>query len=242
MKKFYTLFAAMLCAFASLTAQNITVTMDGEKIENGSTVEKYYEEDKTFWGDEPEDYDAGLHPEFMFSSTANGSVDAVVTSLDNSDDVAFCFGSACVMTNASNGYKVTKSGVAYASKKGEVDLQLYVSHTTPWTENYTREIELTITQKLETFTCKIILGVDKEKAQSINGFEASKPVNFANNALAFSLKEDAVVTVYSVTGSDVLSESVEANGSVSLANLPKGIYLYRAQSAGKSYTGKVVVK
>ncbi len=241
MKKLYTLFAAMLCASASLTAQNITVTMDGEKIENGATVAKYYEEDKSYWGEEPEDYDAGIHPEFMFSSTVNGAVDAVVTSLDNSDDVAFCFGSECVTTSASNGYKVAKTS-QYTIKKGEVDLQLYVHHLAPWTENYTREIELSLTQKGETFTCKIILGVDKEKAQSINGFEASKPVDFANNALAFSLKEDAVVTVYSVTGSDVLSENVEANGCVSLANLPKGIYLYRAQSAGKSYTGKVVVK
>ncbi len=242
MKKFYTLFAALLCASATLSAQNITVTFDGETIKNGTTYTKYYEEDRT-WIADLEDYGSGLYPEICFSSAVVGNVEVTAKSLDKSEDIGFCYGGACEMTLASTGYAVTKS-VAYNKLmlNQPQNLNIEVIHSTPWTENYTRELELTITQKGETFTCKIILGVDKEKALGINGNELVKPVAYANNVLTFSLQETAVVTVYSVTGSDVLNESVEADGSVSLSNLPKGIYLYRAQSAGKNYTGKVVVK
>ncbi len=242
MKKLYTLFAAMLCVSTTLTAQNITVTLDGVKIESGSTVEKYYEEDRT-WIEELEDYESGLYPEIYFCSSVVGTVNATVKSLDKHEDVAFCWGDACEMTLASNNYTVTKA-VTYNKLYVNTpqNLNIEVMHGTPWTENYTRELELTITQKGETFTCKIILGVDKEKALGIKDFSTVKPVTYADNVLTFALTYAASVTVYSVTGADVLNESVSANGSVSLANLPSGIYIYRAQSAGKNYTGKVVVK
>ncbi len=242
MKKIYTLLAAMLCASATLTAQNISVTLDGMKIENGSTVEKYYEADQT-WDEDLGAYKPGLYPEILFSSTVNGNVDATVKSLDNNEDVGFCWGEVCEMTLASKEYIATKLGVSYNKVlHGEQNLNIDVMHDTPWTENYTREIELTITQRGETFTCKIILGVDKEKALNITDMATVKPVSYAGNTLSFSLNDAVAVTVYSVTGSDVLTESVAADGSVSLANLPKGVYIYSAKSAGKNYTGKVVVK
>ena len=242
MNKLYTLLTALLCATASLTAQNITVKLNGQNIANGSTVEKYYAEDRT-WDEELEDYNPGLYPEIVFSSAANGNVTAVLTSLDKSEDIGFCWGGECSMTFAANGYKATKADIAYNKKlHGEQNLEIEVIHDTPWTENYTRELELTITQKGETFTCRIILGVDPEKAASINNVASKKPVVFANNALCTNLDEPATVTIYSITGADVLSKNVNASGAVSLNNLPKGDYLYRAKTSKKSYTGKIVLR
>lgn len=71
---------------------------------------------------------------------------------------------------------------------------------------------------------------------------SKKPVIFANNALCTNLDEPAVVTIYSITGADVLSKNVNASGAVSLNNLPKGVYLYRAKTSKKSYTGKIVLR
>jgi hypothetical protein len=241
MKKLYTLFIATICA-AAMTAQNISVKIDGQAVANGSTFEKYYAEDRT-WYAELEDYNPGLYPEIVFSSQANGNVTVTLASLDNSEDVGFCCGGACEMTDASKGYKAVKADLAYNKLlHGEQNLEIEVIHNTPWTENYTRELELTIVQKSETFTCKIILGVDPDKAASIGGIASKKPITYANNTLTCNLDTPTFVTLYSVTGAEAMQKSVSAKGSISLQSLAKGVYIYRAKSDNKSYTGKVVVK
>jgi hypothetical protein len=97
-------------------------------------------------------------------------------------------------------------------------------------------------QKGETFTCKIILGVDPEKAAGINGVGSKKTVSFANNTLTFNFASAATVSLYSVTGSEVLKKDISTAGSISLSTLPKGVYIYKVNGASKTYTGKVVVK
>ncbi len=234
MKKLYSLLAAMVCA-ASLTAQNLTVTLDGQNIANGATVEKYYAEE------ELDDMDVyGLYPKFILTSKVNGNCDATLMSVDKANDVAFCF-NGCVFTGAGNNYTVNHTGVA-TRKNTEYDLGIHVQHDNKWTENYTRELDLTVTQKGETFTCKIILGVDPEKAAGISGTGSKKPVSFASNTLTFNLGSAATVSLYSVTGSEVLKKDINSTGSVSLSTLPKGVYIYKVNGTSKTHTGKVVVK
>ena len=234
MKKLYSLFAAIICA-ASLSAQNMAVTIDGHSIANGSTYEKYYAEE------ELDDMDVyGLYPKFILTSKVNGNCDATLVSVDKADDVAFCF-NGCEFLNAGNNYSFTHSGKVV--RKGEEhDLGIHVQHDNKWTENYTRELNLTLVQKGETFTCKIILGVDPEKAAGINGVGSKKPVSFANNTLTFNIVSAATLSLYSVTGTEVLKKDISTAGSISLSTLPKGVYIYKANGASKTYTGKVVVK
>jgi hypothetical protein len=234
MKKLYSLFAAIICA-ASLSAQNMAVTIDGHSIANGSTYEKYYAEE------ELDDMDVyGLYPKFILTSKVNGNCDATLVSIDKADDVAFCF-NGCEFLNAGNNYSFTHSGKVV--RKGEEhDLGIHVQHDNKWTENYTRELNLTLVQKGETFTCKIILGVDPEKAAGINGVGSKKTVSFANNTLTFNIASAATVSLYSVTGSEVLKKDISTAGSISLSTLPKGVYIYKVNGASKTYTGKVVVK
>ena len=234
MKKLYSLFAAIICA-ASLSAQNMAVTIDGHSIANGSTYEKYYAEE------ELDDMDVyGLYPKFILTSKVNGNCEAALVSVDKADDVAFCF-NGCVFTGANNNYTVNHTGVV-VRKDMEYDLGIHVQHDNKWTENYTRELNLTLVQKGETFTCKIILGVDPEKAAGINGVGSKKPVSFANNTLTFNIVSAATVSLYSVTGTEVLKKDISTAGSISLSTLPKGVYIYNANGASKTYTGKVVVK
>jgi hypothetical protein len=234
MKKLYSLFAAIICA-ASLSAQNMAVTIDGHSIANGSTYEKYYAEE------ELDDMDVyGLYPKFILTSKVNGNCEAALVSVDKADDVAFCF-NGCVFTGANNNYTVNHTGVV-VRKDMEYDLGIHVQHDNKWTENYTRELNLTLVQKGETFTCKIILGVDPEKAAGINGVGSKKTVSFANNTLTFNIASAATVSLYSVTGSEVLKKDISTAGSISLSTLPKGVYIYKVNGASKTYTGKVVVK
>jgi hypothetical protein len=234
MKKLYSLFAAIICA-ASLSAQNMAVTIDGHSIANGSTYEKYYAEE------ELDDMDVyGLYPKFILTSKVNGNCEAALVSIDKADDVAFCF-NGCVFTGANNNYTVNHTGVV-VRKDTEYDLGIHVQHDNKWTENYTRELNLTLVQKGETFTCKIILGVDPEKAAGINGVGSKKTVSCANNTLTFNIASAATVSLYSVTGSEVLKKDISTAGSISLSTLPKGVYIYKVNGASKTYTGKVVVK
>lgn len=242
MKKLYTLLAAMTCA-VSLSAQNMAVTIDGHTIANGSTYEKYYTEDEYDEGSE----EYGLYPEFILTSKVNGKCDATLVSVDKADDVAFCF-DGCLFANAGNNYTANHSG-KLVIKNTEYDLGVHVQHNNKWTENYTRELDLNIilkdtkqTQVIETFTCKIILGVDPEKAAGINGVGSKKTVSFANNTLTFNIASAATVSLYSVTGTEVLKKDISTAGSISLSTLPKGVYIYKLNGASKTYTGKVVVK
>lgn len=234
MKKLYSLFAAMVCA-ASLTAQNLTVTLDGQNIANGATVEKYFAEESM---DDMEVY--GLYPEFILTSKVNGNCDATLVSVDKANDVAFCF-NGCKFLNAGNNYAFTHSGVVVI-KNTEYNLGIHVQHDNKWTENYTRELDLTVTQKGETFTCKIILGVDPEKAASINAAATKKPVSFLNNTLYTNLGAPATITLYSITGAEELSKNVGPTSVLPLNNLHKGMYIYRVKTSGKTYTGKLVIK
>lgn len=241
MKKLYSLLAAMVCA-ASLTAQNICIKIDGQDVPNGSTYTKFYTEDRT-WDNDAEMYIPGLYPDVVFSSAVYGNVTAVVTSITKTEDIGFCWGGECINTLASNDYKAVKEGIPYGKVQDrEQHLEIEVIHDTPWTENYTRELDLTVTQKGETFTCKIILGVDPEKAAGINGTGSKKPVSFASNTLTFNLGSAATVSLYSVTGSEVLKKDINSTGSVSLSTLPKGVYIYKVNGTSKTHTGKVVVK
>lgn len=241
MKKLYSLFIAAICS-ASLAAQNISITINGQDVPNGSTYTKYYAEDKT-WDAELEDYLVGIYPEVIFKSAANGNVTATLTSIDNSEDIGFCWGGECEMTLAKNGYKAVKADVAYNKKlHGEQNLEIEVMHDSPWTENYTRELDLTITQKSETYTCKIILGVDPDKAAGINSVGQNKPVTYANNTIHCNIGAPAVVSIYSVTGAETLKKSISSTGAVSLNHLAKGVYIYKVSSESKNYTGKIIVK
>lgn len=235
MKKLYSLFAAIICA-ASLSAQNMAVTIDGHSIANGSTYEKYYAEEE--YDNEWELYE--LHLRLILTSKVNGECNATLTSVDKADDVEFCALNGCESASAKNNYIVSHSNSL--RKNTEENLDIHIKHDNKWTENYTRELNLTLVQKGETFTCKIILGVDPEKAAGINGVGSKKTVSFANNTLTFNIASAATVSLYSVTGSEVLKKDISTAGSISLSTLPKGVYIYKVNGASKTYTGKVVVK
>lgn len=235
MKKLYSLFAAIICA-ASLSAQNMAVTIDGHSIANGSTYEKYYAEEE--YDNEWELYE--LHLRLILTSKVNGECNATLTSVDKADDVEFCALNGCESASAKNNYIVSHSNSL--RKNTEENLDIHIKHDNKWTENYTRELNLTLVQKGETFTCKIILGVDPEKAAGINGVGSKKTVSFANNTLTFNIASAATVSLYSVTGSEVLKKDISTAGSISLSTLPKGVYIYKVSGTSKTYTGKIVVK
>jgi hypothetical protein len=163
-----------------------------------------------------------------------------VTSVDKADDVEFCALNGCESASAKNNYIVSHSNSL--RKNTEENLDIHIKHDNKWTENYTRELDLSINQKGETFTCKIILGVDPEKAAGINGVGSKKPISFLNNTLYTNFGVPATITLYSVTGVEEFSKNIGVAGTLALSNIRKGMYIYRAKANGKTYTGKIIIK
>ncbi|MBQ8736909.1 MAG: T9SS type A sorting domain-containing protein [Bacteroidaceae bacterium] len=239
MKKFYSLIT-MLCISLGMTAQNLSLTVDGEPVENGSTFTKYYASDKVEVIPGVL-YNYGIYPEVVLTSLVNGNATVTLESLGKEGDVAFCFGGDCAYLDEKVGYKAEKSKAL--RKNTAEDLQLHVDHNNSGesTEPYTRELKLTITQKEEVFTCTLILGYDAEKT-SIDNFISNKPVVFANNAINYSLAAEGVLEVYSVTGAIAMNKNIESRGNISLTGLSNGLYIYKIKSGGKSYTVKIIIR
>jgi hypothetical protein len=239
MKKFYSLFT-MLCLSLGMAAQNLSLTVDGEPVENGSTFTKYYSSDKVEVIPGVL-YNYGVYPEVVLTSAVNGNATVTLESVGKEGDVAFCFGGDCAYLDEKAGYKAEKSKAL--RKNTAEDLQLHVDHNEVGesTESYTRELKLTITQKEEVFTCTLVIGVDPEKA-SIGNLVPNKPVVFANNAINYSLDAEGVLEVYSVTGAIAMNKNIESKGNVSLSGLSNGLYIYKIKSGGKSFTGKIIIR
>lgn len=66
-------------------------------------------------------------------------------------------------------------------------------------------------------------------------------VSFNGNTLYYDLNSASQLNVYSLSGKVVISKTVSGNGSLSLANLPKGIYLYKL-SGKASKAAKIVIR
>ena len=69
--------------------------------------------------------------------------------------------------------------------------------------------------------------------------------NPATEFIAFDLtniSETAIVELFDIQGKKVLEQKLSENKQISISNLPKGLYMYKLNSSGKLYTGKLAVK
>lgn len=69
--------------------------------------------------------------------------------------------------------------------------------------------------------------------------------NPAREYVVFDLEkvtESATVELFGVDGKKVLEQNLAVNKQVSVSSLPKGLYMYKVNSSGNRYTGKLLVK
>lgn len=84
----------------------------------------------------------------------------------------------------------------------------------------------------EELAYTLVMNSDGSGIQSI--VERDRNVAYANGELIYNLSKAANLTICDTNGRVVLNTAVSGNGSVTLANLAKGIYIYRlGHSAGK---------
>jgi Secretion system C-terminal sorting domain len=87
-----------------------------------------------------------------------------------------------------------------------------------------------------------IAGVGHEYIAAVPSIVSEKPFTLFPNPAKdwFSVSGEGVITLYTASGQMVLSQEVNAEDKVSLANLPQGLYMYRFVSGEKVLSGKVV--
>lgn len=231
MKKFYTLLASLAFIFAANAADNKLTFYIGETpIENGSTVEF---NDLTVvdlgdgWGD------VKYEPKLYLTNDFYSSKIKVTAKCTSGESVMMCCGGLC-----GSGVEVVKENIKMQAAS-KLALEFH------W-EN--PEIELAAVPEI-TVEFEAVDGSGKNAPASFtlvmkkNAGVADIAANSTNvrvngKTLAYNVPSATQLSVYSIVGTRVLSQSVSGNGSVALDKLAKGCYIYSI--AGK--TGKFYVK
>jgi len=92
---------------------------------------------------------------------------------------------------------------------------------------YKRQVNVTVT-----------FGTFDQSSVKVEKADASY-VRVNGSELIYNVEDSAVLTVCDASGRQVLSAPVSGNGSVSLASLPAGLYIYRAGTiSGKAMLRK----
>lgn len=210
---------------------------EGENLENGGTLN--YEGYTYVPVNNPDGTPSGMYqfkvdPEIHIVSTEN-----VTVSVNSTSNIAvnLCIGEDCV-TGTNN----TKPEIELTA---DVPLNIVMDYA-PAEINFGEDVEipaitvkLTATSATETITLTVNMGGFTAGVESL-GANLNK-IYVSGKTLNYDLSNAAQLSLYSLSGKTILHKSVAGNGSVSLANLPSGVYLYRL--AGKeNKSGKFIIK
>lgn len=219
---------AMLATMTFASAKEITFTYEGEPISNGSTIEfEGYE--KYEWTLQTE---VVIAPEIFITKDSEAAVDIRTTS---NYPIQVCIGGLCVAET-----NILKEGLLFEPNTPNdllLDATIYYDKGQ---EIVLPKIEVLVEAwysddptNVTKFTLKMgdVAGITDATVNA-------NVVALSGKTLNYNVKGSSNLTIYNLSGRAVLSHKVNGAGSISLASLPVGIYLYRVAGT----TGKFIVK
>lgn len=228
------LFALLLSgSITSLAAKELSFTFEGTPVANGGSI--VYTEYEVYPYTEGET-EIFIKPEIYLSKDGTGTVSVRTTS---DYPVQLCIGGQCEASET-----ILKENLNFGLNVPQ-DLELDCSF-------YFKDTEAVMTVPKINVLVEAWYSNDPSTVWSVNvvmgGFSGIDDVAGAENSvsvngktLAYVTESPAEIAVYNLSGRAVASYTVNGTGSLSLANLPAGIYMYRA--AGKiNKTGKFVIR
>lgn len=233
MKKLYILAAAALMVSASASAKSFTVYAGENVVTNGQEVTEYKAEifDLNEYGVPEVSYT--YDPEFSVISDTAASMEVTATSTC-SYPIALCFGGNC-MTDMS----ITKTNMMEANKKVDLKFDAAGSVTT-LAELPVITADLTVMYVGEEDS-KVGFSVVMGKNAGVEVVKFDPSFRVGNGVINYDLNGSAVASIYSINGAEVVRAEISGQGTISTADLPAGIYVYRLQGA-KNIAGKLIVK
>ena len=242
------LFIVLLSGAMLGKAQTLTFYNEGQPIENGSeVVSSRYNETIAEYGKQ-----LSLEPAITLTSSADSEVGTVHVTLKSLDQhsVGICVWGNCVNAGANNEWTVLKSNNAKLSAGTPVNMDIdYTGEG-----NVTNPFGTVITVKAEVsawyegneaskISFTLVMTSDPALG-SVDEVTAASPVVRAEaGTLVYSLPcESAELSLYSIGGVQALAQHLSGSeGTVSLAGLTAGLYIYRLQGGVSAY-GKIIVK
>ena len=234
MKKIFTLLSIIALALG-VNAQKLTFAVDGVSVANGSTV--VY---KTLDPDWEAIGGILFAPKVTVSTDADATI--TVTGKETTGKVfSMCFGGNCQTAN-----EVTKQQTLSANES--VDIQFDAGQEDLFNvdiKTYTVNLRAYVSGKESEGAFFTIICSNDPEVGGVNVVEVANRVLVSNGVLhyAFSSSSARTISIYALTGQKLGQYAVNsATGTISLQDMPKGMYLYRIQSSGKPVAGKILVK
>lgn len=89
-----------------------------------------------------------------------------------------------------------------------------------------------------TITTSFTVRFTNEEQSGIQQVAVNRNIRVSGRTIHYSVDSATNITLYTISGQSAISRRISGSGTLSLAGLPAGVYIYRA---GKS-TGKLVIK
>ena len=227
-------------------AQTLTFYNEGQPIENGSeVVSSRYNEMFAEYGKQLK-----LEPAITLTSSADAEVGTVYVTLKSLDQhsVGICVWGKCENAEANNEWTVLKSNNAKLSADTPENMDIdYIGEREPipFGTVVTVKSEVSAWYKgNEASKISFTLVMKNPDLDRVDEVTAASPVVRAEaGTLVYSLPcESAELSLYSIGGVQALAQHLSGSeGTVSLAGLTAGLYIYKLQGGVSAY-GKIIVK
>ena len=229
MKKLYMALALALVA-VSAGAANLIFYLGDKEIAQGSTVGySEYEWAEEF---EPGVWDIMMKPKIYLESDFFTNTVTITATCTSGHKIQMCCGGQCM-----SGETVTKSDLTL--RQG-VKFDLEFDYMNMEYEGEQLPVVTTVIEAVDgagtpvSFT--IVMG--PEGASIENAEIAADQVRYTAAGIEYDVTSACSFSLYSLIGTQVMSATLEGRGTLSVAGLPKGVYVYTLD--GKA--GKVLVK
>lgn len=235
MKKLYFLAAAALLTAGSASAKSFTLYAGETEVTNGAEIivgeDKIELTDLSEYGIDQVDYKYDPELYVVTDESANMTVNAKCTSGQN---IQLCFGGAC-----RDGKELTQTGLVEAGKRTGLLFDAIGSVTTIGElPEISAEVTVQYADDADS-AVKVYVVMGPKASIQVVKFDPSFCVG--NGVINYDLNGAAVASIYNLNGAEVLRANISGQGTISTANLPKGVYVYRLQGA-KNIAGKLIVR
>ena len=214
-------------------ADGSTYVFEGYNIFDGSMSENGYAEYVTL----------EFNPHIQLEVSQAGDVTLQTTSL-NGENYQLCFGDGSCDRSEVFGLTLVKNGIPMKANTPE---EIAVEALPMFMDTYVKIPEYEILVEAwytlnPSSKVSFTLKMGDVGDAGLDGIAADANfVKVVGKSLNFDVVGNANISVYSLSGKTLVNKTVAGSGSISLGNLPKGVYVYKvAGKNGKS--GKFIIK
>ena len=229
------LLTAALLGGAFIANAQLSFVYNGEVVPNGATIE-YYTYDQFPVTNTLDQISFAPIIYLQSASAANVNV-----SWNATESIDICIGGGCV-----SGKVNEKSNLPFkAGEQQDLLLEYWLetnSGATPVIPQCSATIKAAYADGSGEVVITVVMGGENSVNAGVNSVSADvNKISVSGKSLKYTVDKASKLSVFSLSGRTVIERQVSGTGSISLENLPGGVYLYRL-NGNKVKAGKFVIK